>query len=336
MAIVGVLGCTALLVSAFGMYDSMHDTKVWQLDDINHYESQLNLYSGLSPSILKNIVSAVDGEEIMESSIEIQNGDNKQMGSLLVAADDSLISATNADFEKISLPSKGTAISQKMADRLGVKIGDKIKWHIFGENKWVESKITGVYSSPRVQGIRLSPKEFENLGLNFTPTSVITKEKVKKHYPGVESITTKADYLKHWNQLVNALMIMVYILIFFAVVLGFVVLYNLGLLSFTEIEREMATLKVLGFKTRKLRALLLTQNIIFSIVGYLIGIPVGYYLLKTMLDGSGRDITYPIHIHLLNLVLSFIITFTISITVNLLFSRKIKNIDMVESLKGLE
>ncbi|MDR1721907.1 MAG: ABC transporter permease [Methanobrevibacter sp.] len=233
MAIVGVIGCTALLISAFGMYDAMDDVKGWLYNDIDHYESKLTLDSGLSSSQINHIVDEVDGEEIMESSIDIKYANNKESAYLLVTEDDSLISITNADREVISIPSKGVAITEKIADRLGAKIGDKIKWHIFGQDKWVESEITEIYAHPSSQGIRLSKNELEDLGLNFTPTSIITKEKVENDYKGVKSISTKTDSIKSWDDLTESMMIMVYVLIFFAVVLGFVVLYNLGLLSFT-------------------------------------------------------------------------------------------------------
>ena len=113
-------------------------------------------------------------------------------------------------------------------------------------------------------------------------------------------------------------------------------LYNLGLLSFTEIEREIATLKVLGFKTKALRKLLLTQNLWFTTIGYLLGIPVGYYILKVMWESSGDSFYILPSISLMNLVITAAITFSLSILVNLMFSRKIKKLDMVESLKSAE
>ena len=129
---------------------------------------------------------------------------------------------------------------------------------------------------------------------------------------------------------------MIYILIFFASILAVVVLYNLGLLSFTEIEREVATLKVLGFKTRALRQLLLTQNLWFTAVGFILGLPVGYIILAIMWDSSGDSFYILPSISLSNFLLTLVITFALSILVNLMFSRKIKKLDMVESLKSGE
>ena len=142
--------------------------------------------------------------------------------------------------------------------------------------------------------------------------------------------------MESWDRLSESMMVMVYVLIFFASVLSIVVLYNLSLLSFTEIERDIANLKVFGFKTSNLRKLLLTRNLWFSSIGFILGIPLGYLLLRLIMDSSGESFYYPTGLSLFNIILTFIITFGLSILVNLLFSRKIKKIKMVESLKGVE
>ena len=141
---------------------------------------------------------------------------------------------------------------------------------------------------------------------------------------------------ENWDEMSGSIMMMVSILIFFAVLLAIVVLYNLGILSFTEIEREIATLKVLGFKTADLRKLLLTQNIIFTAIGFILGIPLGFYLMTLMMDAAGESLYYIPSLTLGNIILSGVITFTVSIVVNLLFSSKIGNLNMVEALKDLE
>jgi putative ABC transport system permease protein len=144
------------------------------------------------------------------------------------------------------------------------------------------------------------------------------------------------DMTSSWDELTEAMWLLIYILIFFASLLAVIVLYNLGLLSFTEIEREIATLKVLGFKTSALRRLLLTQNLWFTAIGFILGLPVGYFILDIMWKSSGDSFYILPSISLTNFLLTAVITFALSIIVNLLFSRKIKKLDMVESLKSGE
>ena len=247
-----------------------------------------------------------------------------------------LVTPTDYDWNRIKIEDDEVSVSQKMADMLGIGIGDTVKWHIMGSDKWIKTKIDKIHSDPTSQGFIMSADKLEDLDLNYTPTSVVTEEHVTKNYTAIKTTNSLKDMTSSWDELTEAMWLLIYILIFFASLLAVVVLYNLGLLSFTEIEREIATLKVLGFKTNALRKLLLTQNLWFTTIGYLLGIPVGYYILKVMWESSGDSFYILPSISLMNLVITAAITFSLSILVNLMFSRKIKKLDMVESLKSAE
>ena len=336
MAIVGVMGCVALLVSAFGMNDSMDNLKNWEYDDISHFESKLIINNGASLSDIDDVRKDVNGHTIMEQAIEIKAQGNENTASLLTLNDTNLISQTDKNKNPINLSATDISLSAKMAESLNVDVGDTIKWHVIGSDDWVECKITNIHGEPLSQGIILSSDKLDELGLNFTPTSIITSQNVDKEYDSIKSVTTLSEMKENWDEMSGSIMMMVSILIFFAVLLAIVVLYNLGILSFTEIEREIATLKVLGFKTADLRKLLLTQNIIFTAIGFILGIPLGFYLMTLMMDAAGESLYYIPSLTLGNIILSGVITFAVSIVVNLLFSSKIKNLNMVEALKDVE
>lgn len=336
MTIIGVIGCTALLISAFGMYDGMNDLKEWEFNQINHYDSKLVIDDEAGISEINDVADDVDGDKIMESAIEIESDSAKKSGSLLVLNHTDLITPTDYDWNKIKIGNDEVSISQKMADMLGVNVDDTVKWHIMGSDKWIETKIDKIHSDPTSQGFIMSADKLENLDLNYTPTSIVTTQHVDKNYSAIKTTNSMKDMTSSWDELTEAMWLLIYILIFFASLLAIVVLYNLGLLSFTEIEREIATLKVLGFKTGALRKLLLTQNLWFTTIGFLLGIPVGYYILKIMWESSGDSFYILPSISLMNLIITAVITFTLSILVNLMFSRKIKKLDMVESLKSGE
>ena len=336
MAIVGVMGCVALLVSAFGMNDSMDNLKTWEYDDISHFESKLIINNGASLSDIDDVRKDVNGHTIMEQAIEIKAQGNEKTASLLILNDTNLISQTDKNKNPLSLSNTDISLSAKMAESLNVGVGDTIKWHVIGSDDWVECKITNIHGEPLSQGIILSSDKLDELGLNFTPTSIITSKNVDKEYDSIKSVTTLSEMKENWDEMSGSIMMMVSILIFFAILLAIVVLYNLGILSFTEIEREIATLKVLGFKTGDLRKLLLTQNIIFTAIGFILGIPLGFYLMTLMVDAAGESLYYIPSLTLGNIILSGVITFAVSIVVNLLFSSKIKNLNMVEALKDVE
>lgn len=182
----------------------------------------------------------------------------------------------------------------------------------------------------------MSPDTLEDEGLNFTPTSILTSEKFGENINSIKSVSTLEDMEESWSEMTSSVMMMVYVITVVACLLAILVLYNLGILSFTEMEREVATLKVLGFKTNFLRRLLLTQNLIFTAIGFILGIPLGFYFMTLMMDAAGESLYYVPMLTWGNIMLSAVITFSISIAVNLMFSDKIRDLNMVEALKDVE
>ena len=336
MAIIGVFGCTALLVCAFGMNDSLKDLKSWQYEKIDHFKFKLTIEETATSEQIGAVKDAVDGEEIMESAIEVKRGDKKMSVNVRVTNNTTLISATDVNLRNIPLPSDGVSITMKSADVLSVGVGDEIQWHLYGSEHWVTSEIAAIYREPTMQGLSMEKAHFETYDYIFEPTAILSAQTVTGNYDGIMSVLSTDDILDGWDSMTEGMNIMFFLLIAAAAILSIVVLYNLGLLAFTEMERDMATLKVMGMKTGKLRGLLLTQNLWFSVMGYLAGIPGGLLLINVMTASSGENFDFPVYLHFSTAAISFIITFGLSVFVNLLFSRKIKKLNMVESLKAME
>lgn len=336
MAIVGVMGCVALLIAAFGMNDCMGELKTWEYDNISHYESKLLLSNNANPMELYYILNYTNGSFIMQQSIEIKANDVEDTVVLLVSNNTDLISYTDSSKNPIDIDEGDVSISTKLADKFNLTIGDKIKWHIVGEDKWVASKIGQIHAEPISQGLIMSPNTLEDQGLNFTPTNILTKDKFGENYDSIKSVSSMGKMKESWDNVTQAVMMMVYVVTFVAVALAVLVLYNLGILSFTEMEREIATLKVLGFKTDVLRKILLTQNVIFTAIGFVLGIPLGFYFMTLMMNAAGDSLYYVPSLTLGNILLTAVITFAISIGVNLMFSDKINDLNMVEALKDVE
>lgn len=333
MTIIGVMGCTALLVCAFGLQDSMDDLTEWEFNQIQHYDSDFIIDSAASQSEIDKVADEVNGDEIMKSVIEIESSSVKKTGELLVLDGTDLITPTDSNWNKVEIKDDEVSISQKMAEMLGVSVGDSVKWHIMNSNKWIEIKIDKIHADPNSQGLIMSKEKLQDLGLNYSPTEIVTAEHIDKNYSAMKSVSTEEYRQESWTGITQAAWFLIYILIIFASLLAIISLYNLGLLSFTELEREIATLKIVGFKTNALRKLLLTQNLWFTAIGFILGVPVGYYILKTMWESSGDSFYVVPSISPTNLLLTGIITFSLSIFVNLMFSEKIKKLNMVESIK---
>ena len=336
MAIVGVMGCVALLIAAFGMNDSMNDLKTWEYDDINHFNSKLSIANNASEMELYYIANYTHGSFIMQMPIEIKANNIEDTVSILVSNDTDMISYTDENRDPIEIEEGDVSISVKLAEKFNLMIGDEITWHIVGDDDWVSSKIGQIHAEPISQGLIMSPDTLEDQGLNFTPTNIVTPDKFDERYDSIKSVSTLEDMEDSWSQMTSSVMMMVYVVTIVAGLLAFIVLYNLGILSFTEMEREVATLKVLGFKTGFLRRLLLTQNLIFTAVGFILGIPLGFYFMTLMMDAAGDSLYYIPTLTWGNILLSAAITFSLSIFVNLMFSDRISELDMVEALKDVD
>ena len=336
MTVIGIIGCTSLLVCAFGLNDSMNELTEWNFDHINHYDSELIIDHDADSSAVDEVVKAVDGEKIMKTVIEIESPNVKRQGTLLVLDEGDMITPTDDNWDKVEIGDYEVSISKKMAELLDVGVGDSIKGHIFDSNRWIEIKIDKIHADPNTQGIVMLKDTYDDLNLNYTPTSIITSEHVDKNYSVIKAYNTKESRIGNWQGLTQAAWLLIYVLTAFASILAVIVLYNLGLLSFTEIEKEIATLKILGFRTKDLRKLLLTQNLWFTTIGFILGVPLGDYLLKTIWMSSGDSYYIIPSISITTLLLTAIITFSLSILVNLMFSGKIKRLDMVETLKNGE
>lgn len=336
MAVVGVLGCSALLVCAFGLQDSLDDVVQWQYKDLNRFSTKLSLSEYLPSGTATAILKQTKGEALMESAVEIKANGVKKSGELLVTDKVSLIKFTDPQRNYIDLPTDKLSISYKMSQLLGVEKGDKISWHIYGQEKWITDEVGEIYRAPVSQGITMSRELYEQQGLEFTPTATVSDKEISVLPEGVERKWSTGELTESYETMTEAMSIMVYVLIIAAALLAIIVLYNLGVLSFTERERELATLKVIGFQSGKIRQLLLTQNIWLTVIGIVFGIPCGKWLIDFMLAYMGDSFDMMCIISALNIVISTIITFILSVFVNFMFSGKIRRIDMVSSLKAVE
>ena len=226
-----------------------------------------------------------------------------------------------------------------MAETKGYKIGDKISWHIYGDNNYYTSKIIGFNKDSQNQNITMTRKYLESLGINYKPDSLYTNTNLSKikEINNIETIQD-IDSLKEGMQgMLSMMKTMLVLIISIAVLLGGIIIYNLGILSFTEKQYQFATLKVLGFKDSQIKKIFIKQNNWIAIISIIIGLPLGFYLtdwlFKTAIEEHydfGAFITKRTYI------ISAIGTFIVSYLVSRFLARKIKNIDMVTSLKGNE
>ena len=334
MTVCGVMGCTVLLISGFGLYEQMDESKDWYFNDINHFESKIIIEDNLNISQINSIAQKVDGVPITELSMEVFNN-KTAMASLLAMDNTNLITMTDDNHEKIEISDNEVSISKRMAEIMGIKVGDTLDCRVVGSDKNVKIKIDKMHSSPFSQGLVMSPAKLKQLGLNYNPTSIVTSQHVTEKYDGT-SVIYLNDMITGWDKMEETSMMIIFALIFFAVILALVVLYNLNVMYYTEMKKDMATLKVLGFKNEYLTNLLSTQSMYLTVFGFLLGIPIAYFVLSIVLPAFGDNFYMLPSISLKNLAITFIIIMSTSAIMSMFFSHKIKDMDMADSIKSLE
>lgn len=337
MAIVGIAGCTGLLVCAFGILDSMNNFMDWQFRDLSHYKTQLKLDETVTSEQLINLDDSLTGEFIMEQAIEIKADDQRRTGSVSVYEDDyELSSVLKSNKEVINLKDGDISISKKMANLLGVEEGDKISWRIYGGEEWISSTITYINYSPTAQGISMNQTTLEDNDYTFYPSIFVTNDKVDDSYDGVSSIWSQSQLETEMDERLEMMNLLVYILALAAILMALIVLYCLGIISFMEKYRDFATLKVLGFKTKKIRWLLIQQNLYLAVVGIPFGFLFGAFLIKVIMADMGDAIDILMYISPQTWILCGAMTFVITMVISIMFSRRAKKIDMVAALKANE
>lgn len=210
---------------------------------------------------------------------------------------------------------------------------------MYGNNKYYTSKIIGFNKDPQNQNVTMTRKYLESLGINYKPDSLYTNIDLnkEKEIDNVETIQDIESLKEDMTNMLSMMKTMLVLIIGFAILLGTIIIYNLGILSYTEKQYQFATLKVLGFDNKKITKIFIKQNNWIAIISIIMGLPLGYYLtdwlFKTAIEEHydfGASIKFKTY------VIAAISTFIVSYLVSKLLSKKIKNIDMVSSLKGNE
>ena len=339
MAIVGITGCTMLMLCAFGMMDTMKSCLSWEFDKISNFEYKLSLSNNYTDDQFTNIKEKYGNETSESFGIEIKNGNKKETNTLTVNDAPNKLKYTNHNKEYINLKDDGIYITEKLSEKYGLKVGDEITWHIFGDNNWHTCKIVGLNRDPQNQQLNMTKKYYETLGLTYRADTVYTDENLSnaKTIDGVDTIQSIATLKQGMENMLETTETMVVLLIVVSAILGFVIIYNLGILSFTEKQYQFATLKVLGFKDKQIKNIFVKQNLWLTVAGIVIGLPLGFWMLDYIFKSAlGENYDFNAYINLLSYLYATVGSLVVSVVVNKVLSRKVKKIDMVSSLKGNE
>ena len=176
----------------------------------------------------------------------------------------------------------------------------------------------------------------ESIGFDYAVNMLYTNASEIAASDSILNVQTKKAIMDSFDTFLELMVVMIVLLVIAAVVLSIVVLYNLGVMSYTERYREMATLKVVGFKDRKIGNLLISQNLWLTVIGIAVGIPAGIGVLQYLLNALASEYEMKMVIGPVTYLVSILLTFLVSLAVGLMVARKNRHIDMVAALKTEE
>ena len=339
MGIAGITGCCMLLVCAFGMFDTMNNFIDTQFEKLYNFNYKLNLKEDYTKAQYNDLIKKYGDKTSKTLGIEIENGDEKEANNVFVDDSKEYVRFVNHKGEFISLQDDGIFVTEKLAETKGYKIGDEISWHIYGENTYYKSRIVGFDRDPQNQNVKMTKKYLESLGIEYKPDTIYTNEDLSniKEIDGVEIIQDINSLKTGTLNMINTMRSMIVLLIVVAALLGSVIIYNLGILSFTEKQYQFATLKVLGFKEKQVRKIYVKQNNWITIVSIIIGLPLGFYMTDFIFKMAlAEKYDFGAKIQLISYIYALIGTYVVSFIVSKFLARKVRKIDMVTSLKGNE
>lgn len=335
MSLIGIIGCTLLIVGSLGMRDTMTAFLDMYYNDATNYSSRIYVSEDATDEQIQELIKKYDGDWSASVSVQL---DEKAISLDVYELTTNKVrfpSAETKDFENIG--DDGAYICKRLSDEFNLKKGDTVTISPYGSDDEYTLKINGIIRSVS-ENIVISPKYAEKAGIAVKADSIYTStEKADiKAESAIKSVQSKQmiiDSFDTFNEIMN---MMVAVLIVAATVLGIVVLYNLGVMSYTERYREMATLKVVGFRNRKIGKLLISQNMWVTVIGVIVGIPAGIGTLSFLVTQLASEYEMRISVSVLSIAVSAVLTFAVSLLVSLMVARKNKKIDMVEALKGAE
>ena len=356
MTVLGVVGSTALLLTGFGLRDSISGLADLQYGKINHYDALL-VFQNSFKTIEEEWKSKLKEDNITEylpiyqASFTFEAKDLTHDVYLIALENNTelnnFITLNSKVNENFTFPEDGVIISEKMADLLNVKIGDFIKLRN-SNNELVVLPVSEIVENYTLHYVYMNKETYEKyfekeLEYNMIMTN-LNEETSHEDFAEkwidsglVSTINFTEDNILVFDNMVKGLNLIIVLIIGASCMLAFIVLYNLTTINIAERIREISTLKVLGFYDKEVSSYVYRETLFLTIIGILIGLGAGIFLHMYVINVAETDNILFLHsIKWYSYIFSFLIIIFFTILVQIITNQKLKKINMVESLKSVE
>ena len=357
MMLLGIGGCTALVLTALGLNDTIQNVVTRQYDDIILYDYEITMAYDMNEEE-QEIFFRDAGDDIKDAVFlyrglaEVSDGDAIKNATLTVTDGKKLCKYIDLSYdgEPIDYPGRGeAAINYNLARQLGgIEVGDEIKLTT-SEKKELTVTVSALFDNYVDSFVFISPEtceeqlgevpEYKSALANAPDGADINRcaEALTHDVDGVRGVTLSTDIKERMSSMLDGLLVVVAAIILCAGLLAFIVLYNLTNINISERIREIATLKVLGFYPNEAAHYVFRENLILTGAGAVFGLGLGVALHAFVMNAIKVDMMYfKPHISFLSFAVSIVITFVFAVIVNAIMRRRIDNIDMAGALKSIE
>lgn len=336
MSVFGVMSCMVIILACLGMRDTVeHYLHKCYYPSMN-YESRIYLSEKAQAAERKELIEKYGKDTSQTLSVKVQN--DKAVSLHMYHLEGDSVSFIGRNGEAVSLENEGAYICVRIADDYGLKVGDMISVSPYGTDNTYDMKVAGIIRSTLEESICLQDEYAEKIGISYVPNSIYSQMSSDKITltDAIASVQSRSSLTSSFESFVTIMNSMIFVFIVVGIILGIVVLYNLGVMTYTERYRELATLKVVGFKDRKISRLLHGQTLSFTLAGMVLGIPVAVVLLHVLMNELAAEYEMVPYLAISSYLISIGITLGVSVLVSFLTAGKNKKIDMVAALKSAE
>lgn len=358
VTVIGISGCTALILAGFGLKDSISNIVTFQFENVLKYDELISLNSNTDVESLIN--SLQENEDVVDQvtarmeTTRIYNNDKDYEVTLTIANNidelENVISLNDVDneYQKIELKDDEVVLSEKLATLLEVEKGDNVTFRN-EDGKEYALKVTAiaenyinnyVYMTKDTYENVFSPYETNVIFLKIADLTAEEEDELRKEIlnnASVSSIVSSENTVSTVSDMMGSLDAVVVILVVASAILAFVVMYNLSNINISERQREIATLKVLGFYDNEVDNYITKENMILAFFGIILGLIVGVYLSHFIITTCETDtLMFVRQVNPLSFVYSATITIAFTLIVNLINHINLKKINMIDSLKSVE
>lgn len=357
MMIIGISGCTALLVTGLGLRDSVTGLASQQYDEIQIADGSVSLKedadTGEESEIRKTLSRLTDSFTFAceESWDLVYDGGVKAVNLVVLKEPEEIgdyLNLHTVKDEPLAYPQeKEAVINQKIANTYGISVGDVITVRD-GNMQEITVTVSGVFENFVYNYVYIAKEtyasameaepEYKTLYVNYKEEQDIHEAAAAlMKLDGVSAVSVNQDVMERFDSMMSSMNYVVLLVIFSAGALAFIVLYNLTNINITERIREIATIKVLGFYRKETSSYVFRENMVLTAIGVCIGLVLGYFLHGFVMGRVNVDmVAFDVHIRPVSYVLSIVLTFLFHFLVNGVMSFKLEGINMAESLKSVD